>query len=97
MNTITLSAAREQRKAGRAMEIRTYQVGDHTRLKPTRETGRITVTVGRVVYVLMDGTNESELFAAYVEKDAYYIELVTLEDTTDVGLSAWSDTMGSLH
>ena len=97
MNTIALSAAREQRKAGRAMEIRTYQEGDHARLKPARENGRITVTVGRVVYVLMDGTNESELFAAYAEKDAYYIELVTPEDATDVGLCAWSETMGSLQ
>jgi hypothetical protein len=34
----------------------------------------------------MDGPNESELFAAYVEKDAYYIELVTPEDTTDFRL-----------
>jgi hypothetical protein len=87
MNTITLSAVREQRKAGRAMEIRTYQEGDHARLKPILETGRIIVTVGRVVYVLMDGPNTSEFFAAYVEKDAYSIELVPPEDTTDVGLS----------
>ena len=42
-----------------------YQEGDHACLKPTREAGRITVTVGGVGYVLMDGTNESELFAAY--------------------------------
>jgi hypothetical protein len=88
MNTITLSAAREQNKVGRAMEIRTYQEGDHARLKPTREARRIRVTVRGVGYVLMDGPNKSELFAAYVEKDAYYIELVPPEDTTDVGLSA---------
>ncbi len=88
MNTITLSEAREQRKAGRAMEIRTYQEGDHARLKPTLETGRIIVTVGRVVYVLMNGPNKSELFAAYSEKDAYYIELVPPEGTTGIGLSA---------
>ena len=45
----------------------------------------------------MDGPNESELFAAYVEKDAYYIEFVTPEDTTDFGLDTVSDTMGSLQ
>ncbi len=70
------------------MEIRTYQEGDYARLKPTRKVGRITVTVRGVGYVLMDGTNESEFFAAYVEKDAYYIELVLPVDTTDIGLSA---------
>jgi len=59
-----------------------YQEGNHARIKQTRERGRITVTVGGVGYVLMVGTNESELFAAYVEMDAYYIELVTPEDTT---------------
>jgi hypothetical protein len=91
MNKTTLSAARERRKAERTMEITdgiAYQEGDHSRLKHTREIGRITVTVGGVVYALMDGTNESELFAAYVEKDTYYIGLVTPEDTTDFGLSA---------
>ena len=63
------------------METRTdsisYREGDHVRIKPTRARERISATVGGVVYVLMDGTNESELFAAYIEKDAYYIELVT--------------------
>ncbi len=88
MNTITLSAAREQRKAGGAMESRTYQEGDHARLKPIPETGRIIVTVGRVVYVLMDGPNKSDLFAAYSEKDAYYIEFVPPEKAPDIGLSA---------
>jgi hypothetical protein len=101
MKTTTLSAAHERRKADRAMETRTdgisYQERDHACIKHTRERGRITVTVGRVVYVLMDGTNESELFAAYVEKDAYYIELVTPEDTTDFSLDTVSDTMGSLQ
>ena len=62
------------------MEARTdsisYREGDHVRIKPTRE--RISATVGGVVYVLMDGAKESELFAAYIEKDAYFIELVTL-------------------
>jgi len=90
MNTTTLSAARERRKADRAMERRaggiSYQEGGHAHIKHTRERGRITVTVGGVGYVLMDGPNESELFAAYVEKDAYYIELVTPEDTTDFRL-----------
>src|SRR5258707_10455325 len=101
MNTTTLSAAHERSKAERAMETRTegisYQERDHACIKHTRERGSITVTVGSVVSVLMDGTNESELFAAYVEKDAYYIELVTPEDTTDFGLVTVADTMGSLQ
>ena len=45
------------------------------------------VTVGGVMYVLMEGTNKSELFAAYSEKDAYYIEFLISEDTTDLRLS----------
>ena len=70
------------------MEIRTCQEGDPTRLKFTRETGRITVTVGRDVYVLMDGPNKSELFVAYAEKDAFYIEFVLPRDTSNILLSA---------
>jgi hypothetical protein len=64
------------------------QESDHACLKHTRERGRITVTIGGVVYVLMDGPNKSELFAAYAEKDTYYIELVTSEGTTDLRMSA---------
>ena len=83
------------------MESRTdgisYQEGGHAHIKHTRERGRITVTVGGVGYLLMDGTNESELFAAYAEKDAYSLELVTPEETTDVRLETVSDPMGSLH
>ena len=70
------------------MEIRTYQEGDHTRLKPTLERGRITVTVRGVGYVLMDGLNKSELFAAFVEKDAYYIEFVLPGDASNILLPA---------
>ena len=50
--------------------------GDHVRIKRTGETGRVNATAGGVVYVLMDDTNESRLFAAYVDEDAS-IELVT--------------------
>ncbi len=53
-----------------------FQVGDHIRIKNTQETGRINATDGGVVYVLMDGTNETKLYSAYVDEDAY-IELVT--------------------
>ena len=53
-----------------------FQEGDRVRLKRTGETGRINATDGGVVYVLMDDTNESRLFAAYVDEDAS-IELVT--------------------
>ena len=64
------------------------QERDHERPRRTRERGRIIVTIGEAVYVLMEGTNQGELFAAYVEQDAYYIELVTLEEAPDVRLSA---------
>ena len=56
-----------------------FQVGDHVRIKSTRETGTITATDGGVVYVLLDGTKESKFFSASVDEDAY-IELVTEED-----------------
>ena len=53
-----------------------FQIGDYVRIKNTLETGRINATDGGVVYVLMDGTNETKLYSAYVDEDAY-IELVT--------------------
>ena len=53
-----------------------FQVGDQVRIKKTQETGRINATDGGVVYVLMDGTNQTKLYSAYVDEDAY-IELVT--------------------
>ena len=56
MGMITLSAAREQRKTGRAMETSTdgaaSQERDHERPRRIREAGRIIVTVGEAVYVL---------------------------------------------
>jgi hypothetical protein len=55
-----------------------FQEGDHVRIKRTRQTGRINAIDGGIVYVLMDGTNESKLFAAYADEDAS-IELVTAE------------------
>ena len=55
-----------------------FQIGDHVRIKRTQETGTINATDGGVVYVLMDGTNGTKLFSAYVDEDAY-IELVTAE------------------
>lgn len=55
-----------------------FQEGDRVRVKRTRETGKINATDGGVVYVLLDGTNETRLFSAYVDEDAY-IELVTPE------------------
>lgn len=53
-----------------------FQEGDHVRLKRTGETGRINAVDGGVVYVLLDKTNETKLFSAYVDEDAS-IELVT--------------------
>ncbi len=55
-----------------------FQVGDHVRIKRTQETGTINATDGGVVYVLLDGTNATKLFSAYVDEDAY-IQLVTTE------------------
>lgn len=55
-----------------------FQEGDHVRIKRTGERGRINATDGGVVYVRMDETNETKLFSAYVDEDAY-IELVTVE------------------
>lgn len=52
-----------------------FQEGDHVRIKTTGETGRVNAIAGGVVYVLMDETNESKLFAAYVDEDAI-VELV---------------------
>jgi hypothetical protein len=67
------------RKGGRAMETTAdgtyFWEGDHVRIKRTGETGRVNATAGGVVYVLMDDTHESRLFAAYVDEDAS-IELV---------------------
>jgi hypothetical protein len=59
------------------------QEGDHVGIKRTGEIRRIDATDGGVVYVLMDGTNESELFAAYVDIDAYFIELITIVENTN--------------
>jgi hypothetical protein len=52
-----------------------FQEGDHLRLKRTQETGIAHGTGGEVVYVLMDATNETRLFSASVDEDAY-IELI---------------------
>jgi len=55
-----------------------FQEDDRVRIKHTGEQGRVNATDGGVVYVLMDETNETKLFSAYVDTDAS-IELVTLE------------------
>ena len=77
-----MGTARSIRKANTTMETNEdgtyFQVGDHVRIKNTQETGTITAADGGVVYVLLDGTNESKVFSAYVDEDAY-IELVTAE------------------
>ncbi|MGZ3609319.1 MAG: hypothetical protein ACXVBU_04565 [Ktedonobacteraceae bacterium] len=56
-----------------------FQVGDHVRIKNTQETGTINAADGGVVYVILDGTNETKYFSAFVDDDAY-IELITEED-----------------
>ena len=57
-----------------------FQEGDQVRIKRTGEQGSINATDGGVVYVLMDDTNETKLFSASVDEDAY-IELVSPEET----------------
>ncbi len=52
-----------------------FQEGDRVRIKRTGEQGRINAADGGVVYVLMDGTNETRLFSARLDEDAY-IEFV---------------------
>ena len=87
MNTMALGMARERRKAERAMEtnadVTSFQEGHHVCIERAGELRRINATGGGVVYVLMDGTNESELFAAYVDKDTYFIELITIVENTN--------------
>ncbi len=53
-----------------------FEEGDRVRIISTGEQGHVNAADGGVVYVLIDGTNETKLFSARVDKDAY-IELVT--------------------
>jgi hypothetical protein len=48
-----------------------FQEGDRVRVKRTGELGRINATDGGVVYVRMDGTNETRLFSARLDEDTY--------------------------
>ena len=59
-----------------------FQEEDHIRVKSTGETGRVNAIAGGVVYVLMDTTDESRVFAAYLDEDAA-IELVSTGSTTN--------------
>jgi hypothetical protein len=60
-----------------------FQEDDRVRIKRTGEQGRVNAADGGVVYVVMDETNETKLFSAYLDVDAY-IELVTPEaESTD--------------
>ena len=67
-------------KTERAMETNAegtyFQEGDHVRIKHTQEIGRVHAADGGVVYVLMDEANETKVFSARADEDAY-IELVT--------------------
>lgn len=63
-----------------------FQEDDHVRIKLTGERGSINAADGGVVYVLMEKTNETKLFSAYIDEEAY-IELVPPEEE-DVDLQA---------
>ena len=60
-----------------------FQEGDRVRVKRTGEIGRINATDGGVVYVLMSGTNETRVFSALVDGDAY-IEFVAPESPVEI-------------
>ncbi len=51
-----------------------FQEGDHVRVKQTGEKGHVNATDGGVVYVIMETTQETRIFSALVDEDAY-IEL----------------------
>jgi hypothetical protein len=55
-----------------------FQEGDLVRIKRTGEHGRINAADGGVVYVLMDETNETKIFSAFADEDAY-IEFISPE------------------
>ena len=57
-----------------------FEEGDHVRIKLTGKTGIINAADGGVVYVLMDDTDESKLFEASIDEDAF-IELITPTST----------------
>jgi len=48
-----------------------FQEGDRVRVKRTGEQGIINAADGGVVYVRMDKTNETRLFSARLDEDAY--------------------------
>ncbi len=60
-----------------------FQEGDLVRVKRTGERGRINAADGGVVYVLMEVTDETRIFSALVDGDAY-IELVTPESRVEM-------------
>ncbi len=53
-----------------------FEEGDRVRIIRTGEQGYINATDGGVVYVLIDGTQETKLFSARMDEDTY-IELIT--------------------
>ncbi len=60
-----------------------FQEGDAVRVKRTGETGHVNAADGGVVYVQMNGTNETKVFSARVDEDSY-IEQVAAEDGRSV-------------
>jgi hypothetical protein len=60
-----------------------FQEGDLVRIKRTGEQGRINAADGGMVYVLMDETNETKIFSAFADEDAY-IEFISPETESTV-------------
>ena len=78
MNNMGTGRSTLFKKGGSFMETNAdgtyFQEGDRVRVKRTGEQGIINAADGGVVYVRMDGTNETRLFSARLDEDAY-IEL----------------------
>lgn len=66
-----------------------FQENDIVRIKRTGEVGRVNATDGGVVYVLMNRTDETKVFSAYIDEDAL-IEIVP--ETDAVSLSSHPST-----
>lgn len=62
-----------------------FQEDDIVRIKRTGEVGRVNATDGGIVYVLMNKTNETKVFSAYIDEDAY-IEFVPETETMNFSM-----------
>jgi len=89
MNTTATRRSALSEKGSKTMETNAdgtyFQEKDHVRVKRTGETGKVNATDGGVVYVVMDGTNETRVFSAFVEEDATIELIIPAGTTIDAG------------